>query len=216
MQQSFHEHGPRGSGHEQGDKTMTSTINAATLDAEFLAAGVDAIEVLADMESARVTLDKAREVVDSADTAYGDRCKQTPAIWAAIESGRLTPADIAAKTGVTTMTIGRRKAAGGILAAHPRLNARDAVKYANSHNQKECKAIMALTFDEARAIVSPPKSVKSEAEKDSEALARLLTRARKVHESGDSTRIAAMRASLYAIGDALDGVTVDAEEDIAS
>jgi hypothetical protein len=150
-------------------------------DAAFIADGVDAIEVLSSLVKAKQVKEEAEAVKVEAEVTYALRCAQTPAIYASIASGRLAPKDYAEATGLTTMTIGRYKAAGHVLYVHPGLNPEDVVKYANGHNTKECSALTEMTEEDARAIVSPEKekSRKTEAEKDLEAITRVLSRIRK-------------------------------------
>ena len=154
---------------------------------------------------------------ETAERNYPLACAQTPLISATIDAGRMTGAAIAKALGVTAMTISRKAAAGRIVAAHPTIDPMAVVKWANVNTIKAAKDLAPLTTEEVEAVICPKTEarVKSEEEKDLDALKRVLARAVAAHESGDDDRIAALRAGLYLVGDALDGVTETEEEEVA-
>lgn len=163
-------------------------------------------EILAAYDEAGITAD---EVVTSLAAhervvaEYSVRCAQTVIVTATVDSKRKSKADLARETGASAMQVGRYYAAGLILIAHPDLDAEQVMAYANTHTQAECKAVAKMTEEEAAAAVKPVKgaggSQKSEAEKDAEALTRLLSRIRKAAEEGDTARVEAFDNAITTI-----------------
>jgi hypothetical protein len=151
-----------------------------------------------------VTVAQGMAAAEQAMADYPTRCAQTVIVYATVEDKVMTRAAIARDAGISAMQVGRYYAAGQILAAHGDLDPVAVVTYANTHDKDECKAVAAMSEDEAAAAIKPAKATgsngsKSEAEKDQEALTRLISRIRKAGESGDAERLAILDNALTTI-----------------
>lgn len=154
-----------------------------------------------------VTVAQGMAAAEQALADYPTRCAQTVIVYATVEAKVMTRAAIAREAGISAMQVGRYYAAGMILAAHDSLDPVSVVNYANTHDKDECKAVAAMSDEDAAKAIAPQKgngggggSSKSEAEKDLEAITRVLSRIRKA-DSID--RVEALDKGLTELADAI-------------
>ena len=179
----------------------------AAILAEFEGQGVYATDVAKGLD----LIAKAKALVTEKETTTS---QQAVVITLTVDTGKKSRANIAKESGLTPMTIGRYYAAGLILIAHPQLDAPAVVTYANTHTQDECKAVAAMSEEDAASVITPKKekSQKSEAEKDLAAVEALLKRIRKAGEEGDRQRVEALDAALTMLTEALPEAYAASEE----
>jgi hypothetical protein len=170
----------------------------------------DMIALATEQGITAVSVAQGMAAAEQALADYPTRCAQTVLVYATVEDKVMSRAAIARDAGISAMQVGRYYAAGMILAAHGDLDPVSVVNYANTHDKDACKDVAAMSDEDAEKAIKPQKGSsgggsKSEAEKDQEALTRLLGRIRKAHEEGDAARLDAIRTGLYLISDALEG-----------